>query len=197
MPTDTTSPEGAALLAQRIEANLFAARTGLPGNVYETVNQFNHNEARRQADKAYYDAKGETIPAAAWLLAGDAERKIRHNRTLRRNMKRADPAQAASAMFDAHHIVARLHVLAADARVIMFSWGLAINDAANGVLLPRNQFIRFVMGTGATAHQILHTREYYFQINMRLQAVMNLSSAAVRAVLSEIKAELLAGTFPY
>lgn len=114
--TDTTTLEGETLLKQRIDANLFAARTGLPGNVYETVNAFNLNEARRDVNKAYYDAKGETMPAAAWVLAADAARKIRHNRALKRNMMRADPAQTAGVLFDAHHIVARLHHYAHDSR---------------------------------------------------------------------------------
>ena len=77
--------EAAAILAQRIEANLFAARSGMPGNVYEAVNAFNLNQARRKANRAYYDKKGQAMPAAAWVLAGDAERKIRHNRILRTN----------------------------------------------------------------------------------------------------------------
>ena len=194
---DTTTPEGAALLGQRVSANLYAARTGLPGNVYQTVNAFNQNEARRKADKAYYDAKGEAMPAAAWVLAGDAERKTRHNRILRRNMNRADPLQMSGALFDAHHIVARLAFHAARAREIMFAWGIAINDAANGVFLPRNLFIQHIVGTGATAHGILHTRLYYFQITMRLEAAADQSAAAVRAVLAGIKSELLASVFPF
>lgn len=45
-----------------VAANLY---TCLPGNVYETGNAFNHNETHRKADKAYYDAKGKAMPAAA------------------------------------------------------------------------------------------------------------------------------------
>jgi hypothetical protein len=194
---DSTTPESAALLTQRIEANLYAARSGLPGNVYETVNAFNLGEARRDANKAYYDAKGETMPAAAWVLAGDAERKIRHNRTLRRNLKQADPLQTGDALFDVHHIVARLHHYAYAARHIMFSWGVAINDAANGIFLPRNFFIQNILGSSATPHQILHTERYYFYVTFRLNRVKAESTEAVRAVLASIKAELLAGTFPY
>jgi A nuclease family of the HNH/ENDO VII superfamily with conserved AHH len=191
----TPTPESTILLAQRIEGNLFAARTGLVGNMHEMVNTFNHNQARSQANKAYYDAKGETMPAAAWVLAGDAERKIRHSRQLRRNMARANPAATLSPLFDTHHIVARLHYHAARSRAIMFAWGIAINDAANGVFLPRNLFIKHILGADATAHQILHTANYYFEIQMRLGRVANDSQLAVREVLGEIKAELLAGTF--
>lgn len=196
MQIDTATPEGAALLTQRVEANLFAARTGFQDNVYETVNAFNRNEARRAVNKAYYDSKGETMPTAAWVLAGDAERKIRHGRQLRRNMARANPITTLSPLLDAHHIVARLHYHAARSREIMFAWGIAINDAANGVFLPRNSFIKHILGADALAHQILHTASYYFAVQMRLGRVANDSAHAVREVLGEIKAELLAGTFP-
>lgn len=79
----------------------------------------------------------------------------------------------------------------------MFSWGIAINDAANGVFLPRNIFIQNILNSSATAHQVLHTERYYFYITFRLNRVKAESAAAVRAVLASIKAELLAGIFPF
>jgi hypothetical protein len=80
---------------------------------------------------------------------------------------------------------------AARARAILAREGIDINDAANGVFLPRNLSV----ATGSAAvHSILHTRRYYDAIDSALSSA---APGTVRQVLDDIRTQLLNGIFPY
>jgi hypothetical protein len=76
-------------------------------------------------------------------------------------------------------------------RQILRNVGVDINEAANGVFLPR---LRGTLARGAY-HPRLHTTAYYREVYQRLSGVTARSEAL--EVLEGIRAELLRGTFPY
>jgi hypothetical protein len=89
----------------------------------------------------------------------------------------------------AHHIVAGGDNRAKVARAILKRAGIDINDASNGVFLPKNS--KFVNGT-APAHSKIHTDKYYSELTKRLQ-----SATDVLSELQNIGDEILKGIFPY
>ena len=91
----------------------------------------------------------------------------------------------------AHHIVSGLDGRAAQARAILRRDGVNINEAANGVFLPR--ISRFARPPSAT-HSRIHTNRYYTEITRRLQQAQ---PGTAHIVLRQIADELAAGTFPY
>lgn len=194
-PENGSSPRN-AITEQRIAAALFVARTGTVANPYALVNSFNLREEKKKKNKAYYDKNGYTMPASIEVLQMDAERKIRHSRQLASNMYKADRAQVKLLNMDTHHIVGRVHIEASTARAYLFTWGIGINDADNGVFLPRYAHTKIACMPNAQNHQGMHTYVYYFNVTMRLGEVAGQSVAAGRSVLRAIKGELIAGTFP-
>ena len=194
MAKEEGSTNGNKILAQRVAAALVVGNA--PGvNAHELVNVFNIKKERTKVVKAHYDKQGRTMPAAATVLLMDSERNIRHSRTLARNILRAHPTYIRPELVDTHHIVGRVHELAFAARAYLFAWGIGINDADNGVFLPRYEATRIARMPYAPNHQGLHTREYYLNVTLRLDPVAEVSVTAVRTVLKEIKSELIAGTF--
>lgn len=91
----------------------------------------------------------------------------------------------------AHHIVAGEANAAAEARAILAREGIDINEAANGVFLPRN---RSVAAPPALTHSTLHTNVYYEEVTTRLREA---APGTVRDVLAQMAEELLNGTFPH
>jgi hypothetical protein len=91
----------------------------------------------------------------------------------------------------AHHIVAGEDPRAAQARRILKQAGIDINDADNGVFLPRGS--KYAKGA-ETPHSRVHTDLYYKTLTERLQKA---APGTLRDVLEEIGQELLNGTFPY
>jgi A nuclease family of the HNH/ENDO VII superfamily with conserved AHH len=89
----------------------------------------------------------------------------------------------------AHHIVAGDAEAAAPARAVLARFGIGMNDAANGVFLPKN--LSVPNPTGAAVHSTVHTRAYYQAVNRRL------SQAATRQevleALESIRQGLLSG----
>jgi len=95
----------------------------------------------------------------------------------------------------AHHIVAITAGGAARARDILRRAGIDINSAANGVALPRNLKVKVPPGfSRATVHSIVHTTQYYAEVERRLMAA--LPGTHIK-VLQTIGKELKLGKFPY
>lgn len=169
-----------------------------PGvNTHELVNVYNIKEERKKVVKAHYDKNGKTMPAAALVLKVDADRDIRHSRMLGSNMLKAHPSYIRPDFVDAHHIVGRLHLDALLARNYLFNWGIGINDADNGVFLPRYATTSIANMPYASNHQGLHTVNYYLNVTLRLGDVLGQTVVEARLVLREIKSELIAGTFSF
>ncbi len=111
------------------------------------------------------------------------------SRLLGQNLDAVGVARPANSA--AHHIVAGADVRAAQARAILRREGIDINEAANGVFLPRSSG---VARPPATTHSRIHTNRYYESLTERLQ---NAQSGTVQDVLREIADEVLSGTFPF
>lgn len=123
--------------------------------------------------------------------AGQRLNKPASSRVLSDNLEAAGvPRPSGSA---AHHMVAggSSHPSAAQARTILANEGIDINEASNGVFLPKN---RSVAAPPVATHSILHTNKYYDTVLNRLQAA---SPGTHRDVLDIIRSELIAGTFPF
>ena len=127
-------------------------------------------------------------------LLADAEREVRHSDTLERNMtkawKDAKPTGAA-----AHHIVASGEPLAEGSREKLAGWGIGINDADNGVYLPNSPMAEIPNHPNALLHRPIHTEQYYINVYARLRLASDQDSGRLR--LRRMKAEMLAGTFPF
>jgi hypothetical protein len=93
----------------------------------------------------------------------------------------------------AHHMVPgrASYFNAQNARQILQREGIDINEAANGVFLPKSS--KYVIDD-ATSHSRVHTNKYYDNLFARLS---NAPSGKVRNELDKISQELLNGTFPY
>lgn len=159
-------------------------------------------KARKKADfYAAYDAKGRTLappaPYTVEQLRYDADRDGSHRRTLSRNIERAGFAKPKNVC--AHHIVAHREPEADLARERLYAWGIAINDADNGVFLPRfeDQRKRMREFPDATYHGAIHTVVYYARVYQRLLLADDHDSESGRAQLRRMKGDMQAGKFPY
>jgi len=92
----------------------------------------------------------------------------------------------------AHHIVAHSSPKAAAGRAVLNRFGVGINDAENGVFLPRN--VNSANPNGVAVHSTLHTDEYYQSVNDVLGGAQ--SRQDVLDGLGHIRNQLLNGAFP-
>lgn len=188
-------PHGGGAPADNITELTIAANqigAGAGGNPYEMRNDLILADGKQ---RIRYE-NGITLPASAQALLNDAESKSRHSRKLGRNIQRAS-GQARPAQVEAHHIVAAKDERADRARRYLFNWGIGINDADNGVFLPRGAGASIPGQPNALNHRPLHTNKYYFVVTARLLTVSDEPQAEGRKALRSIKSELLAGTFPF
>lgn len=185
------------IVEKRCAAARITAASGAGTNPIALLNDHILQEAKLKVCKAHYDKLGMSIPMSAIMLAMDADRNIRHSRTLATNINKANKGQTRPDFTDAHHIVGRLDIRAVMARAILFNWGIAINDADNGVYLPRYLTTIVPSLPNATNHQGIHTDAYYVTVTTRLLPIKNDPVAAGRSALRQIKADLVAGTFTY
>lgn len=179
------------LLQLTIAANQIASHGGST-NSYEMRNTL--LEERRKARVRY--KHGKTLAASADKLRLDAERKVRHSRILARNIKNATGVTR-HANADAHHIVAQLDRRAQQSRLLLFGWGISINDADNGVYLPKKWASKVPGLEQATAHEPIHTDDYHFAVQARLIDAKGQESEQGRLVLRDIKGEILRNQFIY
>lgn len=78
---------------------------------------------------------GVTLPASATQLLADARRNdLKHSLILSFNMGEANVDRPRNVA--AHHIVSRKPKLAHPSQLLLFNWGISLNDADNGVYLP-------------------------------------------------------------
>jgi hypothetical protein len=133
---------------------------------------------------------GETLPTSAEVLLANAGRKdYNHRRTLSRNIEAAT-SQPRPTGACAHHIVALRDPEAENSRLLLFGWGIGINDADNGVFLPR-------VNTGlpgypnAVRHTPHHAGAYHVAVFYQLSRATESKSGRTR--LRSIKSQLLSG----
>ncbi|MCW3840482.1 polymorphic toxin-type HINT domain-containing protein [Micromonospora yasonensis] len=92
----------------------------------------------------------------------------------------------------AHHIVASGAKAAGPARAHLASLGVSINEAANGVYLPR--FVSSANPLGAAVHSTTHSPAYYAEVNRLILQTRTAQEA--RNVLAYIGRQLAAGPWP-
>ena len=134
---------------------------------------------------------------AAMLKAEAANTDLDHSRKLMCNYLVANPGIAKLLETDAHHIVAWLAALAAQSRRILFSVGIGVNDTDNCAILPRFLTTTIAGMPNASAHQFIHTLEYYTNVYFDLTNIPSNTQAEVHVALRAIRTQLIAGTFPY
>jgi hypothetical protein len=141
---------------------------------------------------------GHTLPASAERLLAEAQSNIQHSRKLGRNLQRANPAAARAMGTDAHHIVAREAAAAHPSRVLIFAVGIGINDADNGVVLPRGRNASIPALCGAAPHQHVHTATYHANVVAELYSADDVGDAGeIRGILRSIASRLVCGQFAF
>ncbi|WP_169816721.1 AHH domain-containing protein [Dyella thiooxydans] len=141
---------------------------------------------------------GHTLPASAERLLAEAQSNVQHSRKLGRNLQRANPNATRPAGTDAHHIVAREAAAAHPSRVLIFAVGIGINDADNGVVLPRGKNARIPGLSGAAPHQHVHTATYHANVVAELYSADDVGDAGeIRGILRSIGGRLVRGQFAF
>jgi hypothetical protein len=185
------------------QARIRANKRGLS---YEAGNRLRQEEIRAQV--CYKNGMTLTPRARKMFiqtLCADLELRnnSEHAKLLRQNMIDAGapvPEAKPAGYIATHHIVASLKEEAADSRMLLFGWGIGINDADNGVFLPRNSSSTIPKNPKATKHSRVHTGIYHHQVFLRLDAAADTDAkqqAIGRDALRKIKGELLQGIFPF
>lgn len=129
-------------------------------------------------------------------LFEDAKRTKNHRRTLARNLDR-DTGRILPLAVCAHHIVASQDLRAKESRDIIFGHGIGINDAVNGVYLPR--FANTVVPSmpDAPLHSLIHTARYHANVLARLEFGQTEDAEGCRVILRDVKDDLVNGAFPW
>jgi hypothetical protein len=141
---------------------------------------------------------GRTMPMSAKRLMAAARLKsIRPSYILSDNLVASGQRRPDGVA--AHHIVA-----AGDRRAIrsqrrLFGWHISLNDADNGVYLPRYKSTIVDSLPDATKHSGLHTGLYHLEVFARLVQVPAAfaNQERGRESLRLIKKELIDGVFPF
>lgn len=150
-----------------------------------------------------YD-KGVTQPATFKELEAEADKLGNHSAKLARHLDAAGqtkPTDAVKGSLATHHVVARTDTRALPSRVLLFQWGIGINDVDNGIRLPRWLVSQKPASlTDATVHAIVHTDVYHTEVHYRLREVARTHptvASFARVELRGIKQELTTGVFPF
>lgn len=171
----------------RIAAN--SART----NAYQLRNEL---LLEMEKQRVRYQ-NGRTLDGySAQRLFEDARRTGNHRRTLARNLD-AQSGLPRPEHACAHHIVAGQDKRAKDSRDVIFKWGVGINDADNGVYLPRFKNVPVPSMPDAPIHGPIHTDRYHGAVALRLIFEEPQEAEACRGILRDIKEELIDGSFPW
>lgn len=146
----------------------------------------------------WYDKSGQTRMDKGYTadqLEQDGDRDSKHRRALDRNLQKAGHKRFDNV--DAHHIVARGHPDAFASRMMLYAWGIAINDADNGVFLPACTTAKPPELAKAVGHDEVHrSAVYYTRVERRLGDADQTSQPAGRAALRKMRADMLSGAFP-
>ncbi len=141
---------------------------------------------------------GRTMPMSAKRLMAAARMKsIRPSYILSDNLVAS--GQTRPNEVAAHHIVAAGDRRATRSQKRLFGWHIAINDADNGVYLPRYKSTVVDSLPNASKHSGLHTGLYHLEVFARLVQVPAAfgSHERGRESLRLIKKELIDGVFPF
>ncbi len=133
----------------------------------------------------YVGDSNKWIDVFGWTCSSDAK-------ILRANLIAAGDIEPAYENC-AHHIVKSNDPQTNALRLHLALHNINVNDADNGVFLPRSSAVKAANNVTAYAHSKLHTNYYITHVNARL---INLTSeTAIRTELLNIKMAILNGTF--
>lgn len=178
------------IVAITVAINQITAGSGV--NPYTIRNTEIIQEKKR---KILYKNGRTAKPVTAAVLLEESERDIDHSSKLGRNIKVANPGVKRDAETDAHHIVARSDWRAEPARRILFRFSIGINDADNGVIIPRYSTTNIKSMPNAQHHQGIHTARYHAKIIFKLNTQAENTEAETRKTLRSIASDIIAGTF--
>ncbi len=163
-------------------------------NGYEIRNAIVLEENKQ---RVRYENGITVLPMSAQQLLANARRTdYNHRRALSNNIV-ADAGAARPANACAHHVVALKDEQAEPSRKKLFDWRIGINDADNGVFLPRWAGKKLAGLPNAPRHGDIHTPVYYSAVYARLRLVPKSEPETGRSRLRGIKAQLQAGAFPW
>lgn len=128
------------------------------------------------------------IEEEAPVLEAEAAAAISRGSQLAQNLARSGQVRRVGEA--AHHIVARAAAAAQPARDALQQFGVEVDEAVNGVVLPA---VKGYAGQAAN-HLTLHTAKYYQAVNDLVSSAQ--SREDIMSVLSAIKSQLLSGKFP-
>lgn len=133
---------------------------------------------------------GRTQTRGEAVLLANAERQdYNHRRRLSTSIVAATSQSRPSAVC-AHHIVALTDGGALRSRLLIFKWGIGINDADNGVFLPAKQ-VGLPSFPNAAHHSPHHSPAYHYAVFVRVRRSEDVLGC--RTQLCGIKSALLAG----
>jgi hypothetical protein len=134
---------------------------------------------------------GHTQTRGEAMLLANAERQdYNHRRRLSTSIVAATN-QPRPAAVCAHHVVALTDGDALRSRLVIFKWGIGINDADNGVFLPAKR-VGMPGFANAAHHSPHHSPEYHYAVFVRVRRGKD--ELGCRTQLRGIKSALLAGT---
>ena len=119
-----------------------------------------------------------------------------HSKKLGRNIVKLENKKRPK-FVDAHHIVSSTAEGALPSRLKLFAWKIGINDADNGVFLPRFENVKVRGLYRATWHAVIHTPTYHGRVFARLLQADPLDPESARLKLRGMKAEMQRGKFRY
>lgn len=148
------------------------------------------NEAR---EKYFVGATGGIQPP--WTkLNGQTLGVGGNSTTLGKNLEAIGVSRPGPGSVAAHHIVAHGDQRALNVRAILQQEGIDIDEAANGVFLPRSSKFAEQMPELGPPHSRIHTDNYYTALEARLGAT---APGEIRDELQKIASELISGEFPW
>jgi hypothetical protein len=135
--------------------------------------------------------KADDILEETWHLSKQKLGRAADSKVLGENLEAVGKVRPDNSA--AHHIVAggSQNTYAERTRVLLKNADIDINEAANGVFLPKNS--KYLIDE-ASSHANIHTNVYYEAVYDRLK---NLSKEGFRGELQKIANELSQGIFPY
>lgn len=169
----------------------------------KTRKQVKEARQKKAASGVKYE-KGITQPATFQELEAEADKAGNHSAKLARHLDAAGetkPSDAVKGSLATHHVVARTDTRALPSRILLFQWGIGVNDVDNGIRLPRWLISQKPASlTDATVHAIVHTDVYHAEVHYRLREVVKAhpnEASFARVELRGVKQELATGVFPY
>lgn len=181
-----TEPSAQEIVELTIVANEMAMNDSHI-NAYEARNA--RLLERKKNRVCYLNGYTQRPASVEQMLANAEDLAYNHRRTLARKVSKIEQAPR-PATSCAHHIAALADKEARRSRQRLLGWSIGINDADNGVFLPRDR-VGLAKYPNAAHHTPHHRVRYHLQVWMQLQRAEHESGG--RTQLCGMRTNLLAG----